>query len=216
MDPHASAPRPGLFLVLDGLDGCGKSTQATLLAEGLRDEGRDVLHTREPGGSVLGERVRALLLDPGLGDLAPMAEVFLYQASRAQLVEEVIRPALARGTIVVCERWHYATTAYQGAYEGVGRAASDEALRVSSALATAGVEPDRAILLDMPSVTSDARVGSDRDRLESRGEAYRAAVGARFRAVFAQDPAVRRVVDAEGSKADVATRVWEAVHDLLA
>ena len=211
----SSASAPGLFLVLDGLDGCGKSTQATLLAEALRDKGRDVLHTREPGGTELGERVRALLLDRSLGDVAPMAEVVLYQASRAQLVEAVIRPAVAKGTVVVCERWHYATTAYQGAYEGVGRGASEEALRQSSALATAGVEPDRAILLDMPSVASDARVGDDRDRLESRGDVYRARVAERFRAVFAEDPAVRRIVDAEGSIADVAARVWEQVHDLL-
>ncbi|MDF1700667.1 MAG: dTMP kinase [Planctomycetota bacterium] len=217
-DPDASADpaaRPGLFFVLDGLDGCGKSTQATRLAEGLRAAGRDVLHTREPGGTVLGERVRALLLDPGLGDLAPMAEVFLYQASRAQLVEEVIRPALARGTIVVCERWHYATTAYQGAYEGVGRGAGEEALRLSSELATAGVEPDRAVLLDMPSVVSDKRVGEDRDRLESRGDAYRRRVGQRFREVFAARPTVCRRVDAEGSIEEVAARIWEVVRDLL-
>lgn len=217
--PHVrmtDAPTPGLFFVLDGLDGCGKSTQAVRLVEHLRARGHEVVHTREPGGTPLGERVRALLLDPALGELAPMAEVFLYQASRAQLVAEVIRPSLAAGRMVVCERWHYATSAYQGAYEGIGPAADDEAVRVSNALATAGVEPDRAVLLDMPTEASDARVGAERDRLESRGDGYRERVAARFRAVFAEDPATRRIVDARGSIEEVADRIQEAIDDLLA
>lgn len=204
----------GLFLVLDGLDGCGKSTQAKRLVQRFEALGRTVVHTREPGGSTLGERVRALLLDKELGEVAPMAEVFLYQASRAQLVEEVIRPALARGEVIVCERWHYATSAYQGAYEGVGRRAEDEAVLASSALATGGTEPHRAILLDMPSEASDERVGGDRDRLESRGDDYRERVGERFRAIFREEPEQRRIVDASGTIEDVAGRVWEAVHDL--
>ncbi|MDJ0523240.1 MAG: dTMP kinase [Planctomycetota bacterium] len=206
---------PGIFLVLDGIDGCGKSTQARRLASHLQRLGRTVLATREPGGTVLGERVRALLLDRDLGDTAPMAEVFLYQASRAQLVEEVIRPALARGEVVVCDRWHYATTAYQGAYEGVGRRASEEALRASSALATGGTEPDRAILIDMPPDDADVRVGDSRDRLEVRGGAYRRRVAERFRSLFAEDPEQRRVVSGEGTKDAVETRVWEAVRDLF-
>ncbi len=212
--PMSDAPN-SLFFVLDGLDGCGKTTQAGLLAERLRGLGRTVLHTREPGGSALGERVRALLLDPSLGDVAPMAEVFLYQASRAQLVEAVIRPALAVGQVVVCERWHYATTAYQGAYEGIGTRASAHALRTSSELATQGVEPQRALLLDMPPSASDARVGTERDRLESRGATYRDRVGARFREIFAEAPEQRRVISAEGSIEAVAERVWEAVRDLV-
>ncbi len=209
-------PRPnGTFLVLDGIDGCGKSTQARRLSLHLERLGHKVLHTREPGGSVLGERVRGLLLDPELGDIAPMAEVFLYQASRAQLVEEVIRPALARGEVVVCDRWHYATTAYQGAYEGVGRRAGEDALRISSALATGGTEPDRAVLLDMPAGDADKRVGTERDRLESRGDAYRARVTERFRAIFAEEPEQRRSVNAEGTMDEVEARVWEAVRDLF-
>ena len=207
--------RPGLFFVLDGADGCGKSTQARLLVERLEAEGRTVLHTREPGGTDLGERVRALLLDPELGDIAPIAEVFLYQASRAQLVDAVIRPALAAGTDVVCERWHYATRAYQGAYAGIGRRATDEDVQVSSGIAVGETEPDRAILLDLPTEEAHDRLGDDLDRVEARGAAYRARVAARFREIFAEDPAQRRVVPARGEKAEVAARVWEAVHDLL-
>ena len=206
----------GVFLVLDGLDGCGKTTQAARLVDRLRVAGHDVVHTREPGGTALGERVRALLLDPGLGDVAPMAEVFLYQASRAQLVEEVIRPGLQQGRVVVCERWHYATTAYQGAYEGMGPRASEQALQTTSDLAVGGIEPDRAILLDLPEAESERRVGPEKDRLESRSAVYRARVGERFRALFAQDPAVRRVVCARGTIEEVGVRVWEEVGDLFA
>ena len=207
---------PGLFLVLDGIDGCGKSTQARRLAAHLERLGRTVLLTREPGGTAFGERVRALLLDPELGDIAPMAEVFLYQASRAQLVEAVIRPALARGEVVVCDRWHFATTAYQGAYEGVGCRAGEEALRTSSALATAGTEPDRAILLDLAVADAGLRVGEQRDRLEARSEEYRARVAERFRDIFAEDPGQRRIVPADGSEDEVEARVWEVVRDLIA
>lgn len=206
---------PGLFLVLDGIDGCGKSTQARRLTRHLERLGRSVVHTREPGGTALGERVRALLLDPQLGDVAPMAEVFLYQSSRAQLVEEVIRPALGRGEVVVCDRWHYATSAYQGAYEGVGRPAGNEALRASSALATGGTEPDRAVLLDMPPRQADGRVGAKRDRLEARSDAYRAKVAERFRSIFAEDPEQRRIVTAHGNKDEVEAHIWEAVRDLF-
>jgi dTMP kinase len=209
------APR-GLFIVLDGIDGCGKSTQAARLADRLRAAGRSVVHTREPGGTALGERVRDILLDRDLGDVAPLAEVFLYQASRAQLVDTVIRPALAEGHVVVCERWHYATRAYQGAYAGVGRRATDEAVAASSALATGGTEPDLAILLDLPDAASSERLGEDLDRLESRGAAYRAEVATRFRAIFAEDPDRRRIVSAVGTKDEVAARIQELVDALLA
>ena len=205
----------GVFIVLDGADGCGKSTQAARLVERLRDRGRTVLHTREPGGTELGERLRPVLLDPALGDVAPMAEVFLYQASRAQLVESVLRPALARGEIVVCERWHYATRAYQGAYVGVGRRASDEAVRTSSALAVGETEPDRAVLLDLPAGEAAVRLGERLDRVEARGEAYREEVARRFRDIFAEDPVRQRVVSALGTVEAVGERVWEAVRDLV-
>jgi dTMP kinase len=203
-------------VVLEGLDGCGKSTQAGRLVARLRAAGRDVVHTREPGGTPLGERVRDLLLDPSLGEVAAMAEVFLYQASRAQLVETVVRPALEAGRVVVCERWHHATRAYQGAYEGLGRRPSEDAIETTSRLATGGTEPDRVVLLDLPAEAADERVGAVRDRLEARGDAYRAHVGARFRALFEADPAHCRIVPARGSVADVEARVWETVRDLFA
>lgn len=217
--PHApilsAMERPGIFLVLDGADGCGKSTQAARLTSRIQALGRKVVHTREPGGTDLGERLRTVLLDHELGEIAPMAEVFLYQASRAQLVETVIRPALAQGQVVLCERWHYATCAYQGAYGGVGRRADPEALLQTSALAVGGTEPDRAILLDLPPGVADARLGADLDRVEARGKDYRASVAERFRDIFREDPQQRRIVAAGGEVDDVAERVWEAVRDLF-
>lgn len=208
--PRPPGTRPGRFVVLEGLDGCGKSTQARRLAARLRASGRDVVHTREPGGTPAGERIRDLLLDPALGEIAPLTEVLLYQAARAQLTAAVIRPALARGAWVVCERWHYATAAYQGAAGGAG----EEAVRRSSELATGGLEPDRALLLDAPDEVLEARLQRPRDRIESRGAAYRRRVAAGFRALFAADPLRLRTVDARGSEAEVEARVWEALRDL--
>jgi dTMP kinase len=206
-----SAAARGRFVVLEGLDGCGKSTQARRLAERVRALGREVVHTREPGGTPAGERIRDLLLDPAFGEIVPLAEVLLYQAARAQLVAQVIRPALARGAFVVCERWHYATSAYQGAAGG----APAEAVRASSALATGGLEPDRAVLLDAPDEVLESRLARPRDRIEARGTDYRRRVAAGFRALFAADPARMRTVDARGAEADVAVRIWEQVRDLV-
>jgi dTMP kinase len=207
--------RSGVFLVLDGADGCGKSTQAAALVARLQARGRAVVHTREPGGTALGERLRALLLDPALGDIAPIAEVLLYQASRAQLVDEVIRPALEAGHVVVCERWHYATRAYQGAYAGIGRRAEDALVVASSALAVGETEPDRAILLDLPTEAAHARLGGDLDRVEARGADYRARVAERFRSIFAESAPRLRVISAAGTVDEVAARVWESLRDLF-
>jgi dTMP kinase len=200
----------GVFVVLEGLDGCGKSTQAARLVARLQARGRDVLHVREPGSTRLGERVRALLLDPDLGEVAPVSEVFLYQAARAQLVREVLDPALAAGRDVVSERWHYATAAYQGVAGGAGL----DAVTVTSRLATGGLDPDRAVLLDLPGDDSQARIDRPLDRIERRGAAYRARVAAGFRALFAAGGPLR-TVSASGTPEEVEARVWEAVRDLF-
>ncbi len=200
-----------MFLVLEGIDGCGKSTQAVALKERLEAGGRRVLHVREPGSTRVGERVRSVLLDTTLGEIEPITEVFLYQAARAQLVAELLRPALADGIDIVCERWHYATSAYQG----VGAGAGLGAVATTSALATGGLEPDRAVLLDLPEKSAGARLGGDLDRIERRGAAYRAKVAAALRTLFEADGNRLRVVDARGAPDEVSGRVWEAVHDLF-
>ena len=201
----------GVFLVLEGVDGCGKSTQAERLAERLRARGREVLHVREPGATAAGERIREVLLDPASGDITPLAEVFLYQAARAQLVHEVLGPALAAGRDVVCERWHYATSAYQGVAGGVGL----DAVRTTSALATGGLEPHRAVLLDLPEAVAGSRLGGTLDRMEQKGDAFRARVAAALRTLFEAGDDRLRTVRADGTVDEVAERVWEAVRDLV-
>lgn len=201
----------GVFIVLEGVDGCGKSTQAHRLRLRLEGMGRDVLHVREPGATSIGEKIRALLLDPASGDITPMAEVLLYQAARSQLVEEVLRPNLAEGYDIVCERWHYSTSAYQGVAAGAGL----EAVRITSALATGGLEPDRAVLLDVPDAVAGARLGDLLDRIEQRGDAYRAHVAEVLRDVFGGGDDRLRIVPAQGPPGEVEARVWEAVRDLF-
>jgi dTMP kinase len=201
----------GRFVVLDGPDGGGKSTQARRLVERLEAGGRAVLHVRDPGSTHAGERIRSLLLDPDLGEVVPICEVLLYQAARAQLVRERIAPALAEGRDVVCERWHFATMAYQA----FGGGAPAELVRVTSALATGGIEPDRAVLLDLGPEEAGQRMEGPRDRIEARDDAYRERVADGFRRVFAEDPQHRFVVDATGSPDEVELRLWMVLAPVL-
>jgi len=203
----------GVFIVLEGVDGCGKSTQARRLLARLQGAGRQAVHVREPGATAAGERIRELLLDPGSGDIVPVAEMFLYQAARAQLVAEVVRPALGAGQDVICERWHYATSAYQGIAGGVGL----EPVRVTSGFATGGLEPHRAVLLDLPGEVADGRLGELLDRMESKGPSFRGRVAAALRDLFADEgpDSTLRTVSAEGSPDEVEARVWKAVRDLF-
>ena len=159
----------GLFIVLEGPDKSGKSTQARLLADALRGRGREVLHTREPGGTTVAENVRRILLDPKL-TIAPLTELFLYEASRAQHTAEKIRPALDAGQIVVSERFTMSTTAYQGYAREIGT-------DITSALndyATGNLKPDITILLDIPPAEFDERDQSrELDRLEQENSSFR-------------------------------------------
>lgn len=197
----------GWFIVLEGVDGSGKSTQAIRLRRHLEAEGRDVLHVREPGSTRAGERIREILLDPSLGELSPIAEVMLYQAARAQMVHEILRPALAAGRTVVCERWHYATSAYQGV---AGRAGLDR-VRQTSRLATGGLEPDVAILLDVEGEVAVERLGRPLDRIEARGDEYRAEVVQAFRDLFREGDPHLHVVSAAGTPDEVEARIREVV-----
>ena len=142
----------GSFIVLEGPDKSGKSTQALLLVKRLRAAGREVVHTREPGGTPLAEAIRRLLLTPGKR-VEPMAELLLYAAARAQHVSELIRPALRRGAVVVCERFTMATVVYQGHARGLD-------LKTIAALnraATGGLKPDVTVVLDVPETEFHAR-----------------------------------------------------------
>jgi dTMP kinase len=195
----------GMFISLEGLDGCGKTTQAALLAEAAERAGREVVRVREPGGTAPGERIRALLLDPGL-EIAPWTEALLYAAARAQLVDEVIRPALARGATVVADRYIDSSLAYQGSARGLG---VEEVLAVNRA-ATDGLLPDRTVLLVMGAKDAAGRRGAP-DRIEAEGVAFHHAVADGFTAAAGRFPERIAVVDASGTPEQVAERVREAV-----
>jgi dTMP kinase len=178
-----------MFISFEGLDGCGKTTQARLLADTLRGEGVDVVSTREPGGTPLGEEVRRLVLH---GDhVAPWAEVALYAAARAQHVEEVIRPALQRGATVLSDRYLDSSVAYQGG----GRELGLETVLELNLLAVGGLVPDRTFLVDVDIETALARVGSKGDRIERAGTAFWPRVVDAYRTLAARFPERFVVVD---------------------
>lgn len=190
--------------MLEGGEASGKSTQAARLAARL-----GAVLTREPGGTATGERIRALLLDPSLPHVSARTEALLLLAARAQHVEEVIRPALAEGRDVVCDRFSGSTLAYQG----WGRGLDVTALTGLSAWAAGGVEPDRVILLSVPAEEAAARLGGrgEADRMEGEGAAFFARVAAGYAALAEADPGRWRVVDGAGSEDEVAARVFAAL-----
>lgn len=151
-----------MFITFEGPEGSGKSTQLILLAAWLRELGQDVVTTREPGGTAIGDRVRAILLDPACGEMQAEAEVLLFSAARAQHVGQVIRPHLARGGVVLCDRYADSTLAYQG----YGRGLDLAMLRVITAFATGGLRPDLVVFLDI-----DAEAGLRRKQLHANDDA---------------------------------------------
>ena len=163
--------------MLEGADGCGKTTQAVRAAALLRRSGREVLHLRDPGSTRLAEAVRGILLDPGQGHVAVAAEVCLYLAARAQLAEEVLVPALARGAFVLCERWTLSTEVYQGVAGGFGAAR----VRRAAAALVPGAEPDVTLVLDVAVGAGLRRLARAPDRMERKGEAFHAAVVRAYR-----------------------------------
>jgi dTMP kinase len=196
------------FIAMEGIDGCGKSTHARLLADTLRARGHQVVPTREPGGTPLGEAVRELLLD---GDhVAPVAEALLFAASRAQHVAQVIRPALDAGQWVVTDRFVDSSLAYQGAARGLG---IDEVWRINEP-AVRGCLPDLAIVLDVPAAEAGARDTGPDDRIESEGIALQEAVAAGYRELAARFPGRVRLVDARGPVDAVHAEVMRLVDGL--
>lgn len=202
--------RKSLFLVLEGPDKSGKSTQARLLADTLKGRGREVLHTREPGGTAVAEGVRRVLLDPALR-VDPLAELFLYEAARAQHVNEKILPALQRGAVVLCERFTMSTDAYQGFARGLGLKATAALNRI----ATHGLQPDLTILLDIPEDEFDARDASrDLDRLEKEPVDFRRKIRKAYLSLAKADPKAV-VLDGRAPAAEIQARILSLVEKTL-
>jgi dTMP kinase len=199
----------GLFITFEGLDGCGKSTQMELLAAALRDHGYVVTLTREPGGTNLGEAIRGLLLDPRHHGMAARAEALLYAAARAHLVEEVIRPALKDGQVVLCDRYIDSSLAYQGFGRGLG---ADDVMTLN-VWATDCLFPDLTLFLDLADDVRATRMAAVPDRLEAEDEEFHRRVGQGYRELLLMHPHRIRRIDARGSEAEVQQRVRAVVED---
>ncbi len=186
------APR-GVFITFEGGEGCGKSTMVRLVAERLRAQGREVLLLREPGSTSLGEQIRAVLLDCGNAGMDPRAELLLYEAARAQMVHEVVMPAVQAGKVVICDRFNDSTVAYQGYARGLGR----QVVEAVDAVAVDGLAIDRTILMvrDTAEALDAARsLDGGADRLESEPMEFHQRVGEAFETIARESPdRVRRV-----------------------
>lgn len=190
---------PGRFITFEGIDGSGKSTQADLLVASLHDTGQSVLRTREPGGTPLGEAIREVLLAPGR-EITPLGEVYLFAAARAQLVREVIAPALETGSWVVCDRFLDSSLAYQGGGRGLGI----EQVAAINAEAVGKTVPDLTVLLDISPERAAARREGDDDRIEAEGMTLQERVATAYREVAAGSPDRVSPLDAD--------RAAEVIH----
>jgi len=211
-------PRPeskkygGLFVTLEGIEGSGKSTQLSLVADTLKEKGLDVVVTREPGGTAVGESIRELLLESEDASIAPEAELLLYLASRAQHVREIITPALASGAVVLCDRYSDATVAYQAG----GRGLSRDSIREMNALGTGGLKPDLTILLDLPEDEGLARAGGrgrGPDRMEREEEGFHRDVRRAYLDIAQSEPDRVRTIDATGSPEEISEMIVSMIQE---
>jgi len=220
--------RRGKFITFKGLDGTGKSTQMRKLAAVVRAAGHKVIETREPGGTPTGEKIRKVLLDSGTAGLSPLAEMALMFASRAQHIAEVIEPALAQGSIVLCDRFTDSTEAYQGS----GRRLGSEAVRELHRVLCGNLQPDLTILLDSDAAASVSRARrrnkrnskaasrghgghGDENRFEQETRAFFARVHEGYLAIAAREHGRVAVVDARGTPAQTHQRIVEIVRKKL-
>jgi dTMP kinase len=205
----------GKFVTFEGVEGVGKSTQIARAADWLRARGIEPLVTREPGGTPLAEKLRALVLEPGHGTVGATAELLIMFAARASHVAEVIRPALAAGRSVLCDRFTDATEAYQGAGRGIDAAW----IRQLAAIAHPGLAPDLTIVFDAPATVANERLagrGAGQDRIESEDAAFFERVRSAYLAIARREPERVRIVDATRPQAEVAASVARLLDALLA
>jgi dTMP kinase len=208
-----NANNRGRMIVLDGPDGAGKTTQAKLLKERLEAQGVDVLLLREPGGTQAGEAIRKLVLEQREIGLCPLTETFLFQAARAQLVEEVIRPALSNGAWIICDRFTLSTMVYQGFAGGVTRKVVEQL----SQAAASGIVPDRYLVLWVPPrVGIKRRASRQADRMEAKGLIFIREVADAYLREARRNARAYRLVNGQGTVKEVQRRLWKQIEPLLA
>jgi dTMP kinase len=189
----------GKFITFEGSEGSGKSTQIKLAQKYLEDKGRKVLFLREPGGLRISEQIREILLDPQTKGMGDECETLLYMAARAQLVVEVIIPALNKGTVILCDRFLDSTVAYQGYGSGV----DIERIKTIGAFATRGLQPDLTFLFDLNAQEGLARIARPKDRIEKRGLDYHNRVQQGYLVLAKKEPGRIKIIDAKKSKNEI-------------
>lgn len=203
----------GIFITFEGIDGCGKSTQTALCREWLESLGKTVLLVREPGGTKIGEKIRGLLLDKNNDGMAPMTELFLFEAARAQIVEETIKPALEEGKAVICDRFFDSSYAYQGCARGLGA----EMVSRLNKDATGGLAPDITFFLDISVEKAIMRRegrGGEKDRIESAGDSFQEKVRQGFIRAASEDERIV-TIDASDSPEVIFKQIQKKIETLL-
>ena len=201
----------GIFITIEGPEGSGKSTHSKLLCDFLRRRGYRVLHTREPGGTRISEAVRKILLNKNNKGMSDICELFLFLAARAQIVDEIVRPALKKGYVVVCDRFHDATVAYQGYGAGLDLKLIEE----MGKLATKGIKPDLTVLLDVETKKGLRRAGA-KDRIETKSLEFHKRVRGGYLALAEREPGRIKVIPTTEAKvSDVQDMVRRAVLSVV-
>lgn len=202
----------GLFITFEGGEGVGKTTQIAKLAQAYEAAGRSVVVTREPGGSQIANRIRSMLLDPKMKGLVPLAELFLYEASRAQHVQDIILPALKAGKVVICDRFADSSVVYQG----VARGLKAPLVKKLNDIATGGLTPDITLVLDLDPRIGLARVGARGilDRMEKEKLSFHKAVRAGFKKLVKEEKSRCHMVDASRSRDAIHEQIMEIIGDL--
>lgn len=199
-----------LFITFEGGEGCGKSTQARLLLKKLEQQGIPTILTHEPGGTALGNEIRILLKRKQGSSISPQAELFLFAASRVQLVAELVRPALQEGKVVICDRFTYSTIVYQG----YGRGLDLATVSMVNTMATGNLNPDLTILLDMPSEQGLERRRRSKDRFELEDLSFHHRVREGYLKMATAEPDRWLLIDASLAKAKIAEIIWDKVRKL--
>jgi dTMP kinase len=210
---YADAVR-GAFITFEGVEGVGKSTQIALAAAHLRSRGIEPVVTREPGGTPLAEQLRALVLEPARGPVAPTAELLIMFAARASHVQDLIRPALDAGRCVLCDRFTDCTEAYQGG----GRGAEAATIRALAAIAHPGLAPDLTLVFDVPEAVANARLatrGAGQDRIESENGDFFGRVRRAYAAIAQREPGRVRIVDATRPEPEIAAEVARLIDGVI-